>query len=293
MLWTVWHSRHRYEVAHVDVFSGPSFVWAEAVAWLLKRLRKPFVLTLHGGGLPDFARKHGARMRRVLGWPDVVTSPSSFLAERMAEYRDDIRIISNAVELSRYPFRRRDDVKPEMIWIRAFDRIYNPVMASAVVRIVREQNPAATLLMVGPDKDGSLQRVKAAARDGGVPDAIDFLGNVSKDRVPEVLDRADVFLNTTNIDNTPVSVIEGMACGLCVVSTNVGGIPHLLEHEHDALLVPPNDPDAMAVAVQRILTEPGLARHLSENARQKAEQHDWSVVLPAWEGLFQEVAGRA
>ena len=82
------------------------------------------------------------------------------------------------------------------------------------------------------------------------------------------------------------------AVRLCVVSTNVGGIPYLLEHEHDALLVPPNDPAAMATAVRRLLTEPGLAERLSRNARQKAEQFDWSTILPQWEALLMSVMKR-
>lgn len=80
-----------------------------------------------------------------------------------------------------------------------------------------------------------------------------------------------------------------MASGLCVVSTDVGGIPYLLENEHDALLVPPNDPEAMAAAVKRILTEPQLAERLSRNARRKAEQFDWSVILTKWEALLQSM----
>jgi glycosyltransferase involved in cell wall biosynthesis len=83
-----------------------------------------------------------------------------------------------------------------------------------------------------------------------------------------------------------------MACGLCVVSTNVGGIPYLLEHEQDTLLVPSDDPAAMATAVRRLLTEPDLAERLSRNARQKAEQFDWSIVLPQWEALLISVMTR-
>ena len=65
------------------------------------------------------------------------------------------------------------------------------------------------------------------------------------------MNNGDIFLNTTGVDNAPVSVVEAMACGLCVVSTNVGGIPYLLEHEYDSLLVPSNDPAAMATAVRK------------------------------------------
>ena len=62
-----------------------------------------------------------------------------------------------------------------------------------------------------------------------------------------------------------------------------------MEDGVDALLVPPNDPNAMAAAVKRILTEPGLAEQLSRNARKKAESFDWSVILPQWEKLINSV----
>jgi glycosyltransferase involved in cell wall biosynthesis len=92
------------------------------------------------------------------------------------------------------------------------------------------------------------------------------------------------------VDNTPVSVLEAMACGLCVISTNVGGIPYLLQDEHDALLVPSGDDGAMAKAVRRVLTEEGLADRLSCNARRKVEQFDWSYILPKWERVLIDVA---
>ncbi|RIK26321.1 MAG: glycosyl transferase family 1, partial [Chloroflexi bacterium] len=128
--------------------------------------------------------------------------------------------------------------------------------------------------------------------DNNLQAHVSYIAGVPKEEVPAWLQRGDIFLNTTNVDNTPVSVIEAMACGLCVVRTNVGGIPYLLDHEQDALLVPPNDPDAMADAVRRILTEPGLAERLSRNARRKAEQFDWETILPQWERLLTEVAQR-
>jgi glycosyltransferase involved in cell wall biosynthesis len=146
--------------------------------------------------------------------------------------------------------------------------------------------------MFGPDTDGSQLTAIRRAGELKVFDRVTFPGRIPKNEVSDRLAEGDIFINTANIDNTPVSVVEAMACGLCVVSTNVGGIPYLLEHEVDALLVPPDDAEAMANAVRRILTEPGLAETLSENARRKAESFDWSVVLPQWERLFAEVVGK-
>jgi glycosyltransferase involved in cell wall biosynthesis len=108
-----------------------------------------------------------------------------------------------------------------------------------------------------------------------------------------VLAAADVFLNTTSVDNAPVSVMEAMAGGLCVVSTNVGGLPWMVEDRTDGLLVPPDDPQSMAAAVCEVIDTPGVAARLSENGRRKAEQSDWSVVLPKWTDLFRGLASAA
>ena len=145
--------------------------------------------------------------------------------------------------------------------------------------------------MIGPDKgDGSRESMMDLALKLGVVDRVMCTGQVPKDEIPHWLHQGDIFLNTTRVDNTPISVLEAMACGLCIISTNVGGIPYMLEDEHDALLVPADDHAAMAKAVQRLLTEDGLAERLSGNARRKVEQFDWSNILPRWERLLTGVA---
>jgi glycosyltransferase involved in cell wall biosynthesis len=291
MVRDVWGERRRYETAQIDVFSGNAFVFAEVVSTLLRLLRKPYVLTLHGGDLPSFGRRWPRRVKRLLRNATAVTAPSRYLREQMRGYRDDIRLLPNAVEVSAYPFHIREHPRPRMLWLRAFHRIYNPTLAPAVLARVAASSPNAQLTMIGRDKkDGSLEETKRAAAAFRVQDRLAFPGAVPKDEVPTWLATADIFLNTTDFDNTPVSVLEAMAAGLCIVSTDVGGIPHLLEDGRDALLVPPRDPEAMAEAVRRILNEPGLAATLSQNARAKAEKLDWSVVLPQWEHVFSSLS---
>jgi L-malate glycosyltransferase len=211
----------------------------------------------------------------------------------MCPYRADLRLLPNALHLSAYSFRLRKLPQPQMIWLRAFHEIYNPSLALKVCARLSSAFPDVRLTMIGPDKgDGSLHRLRQLATELAVTEQIAIHDKVPKAQVPDWITRGDIFLNTSSVDNTPVSVLEAMACGLCVVSTRVGGIPYLLQHERDALLVPPNDPEAMAAAVRRILTEPALAEHLSHNARQKAEQFDWSAILPQWQALLTSVAER-
>ena len=290
MLQDVWRRRRQYAAAQVDVYSGPAFVWAEMTCWALRRLGKPYVLTLHGGALPDFARRWPGRVRRLLQSAAGVTAPSSYLQEQMRPYHSELLMLPNARDLRAYPFRLREEPQPRLVWLRRFHRVYNPSLAPKVLACLLPDAPGLHLTMVGPDSgDGSLEETRQEVAARGVADRLTLTGAVSKEEVPLWLERGDIFLNTTYQDNTPLSVLEAMACGLAIVSTNVGGLAYLLEHDRDALLVPPDDPQAMAAAVRRILTEPGLAERLSRNARRKAERFDWSVVLPQWESLLTRV----
>ncbi len=295
MVWSASAQRDRYSVAHVDVYSGLAFVWAEAVCWVLRRARKPFVLTLHGGGLPAFARRWPARIRRLLGAAAAVTTPSRYLLEQMRPYRSDLCLLPNPLDLKAYTFMPRErPLRPSLIWLRAFHDFYNPTLAPKVLSLLVPDFPDIRLVMVGPDKgDGSFQRTQRLSEGLRIASRMSLPGGVPRSNVSHWLNQGDIFLNTAKVDNTPISVLEAMASGLCIVSTNVGGIPYLLEHDRDALLVAPDDPEAMAAAVRSILNEPGLAKRLSANARQKAEQFDWSIVLPQWEKLLSSFADRS
>ncbi len=285
--------RREYDLAVVDLYSGRAFLWGETVARLLKFLGCPFVFVLRGGGLPDFARQQPQRVKNCLSKADVVTVPSPFLLELMRPYLDDLRLLPNPLDIQRYEFKMRRAVKPNLMWLRSLHETYNPSLAVKVLAALLPEFPEANLTIIGPDKgDGSWQRVERLAQELGVNDRLIMPGGVAKHNVPIWLNRGDVFLNTTNVDNTPVSVLEAMACGLCVVTTNVGGVPYLVEDEKQALIVPPNDAEAMANAVRRILNEPALAETLSSAGRQKAEQFDWSAIMPEWEKIFRSLADK-
>ena len=287
MLATVWLKRRRFAAAQIDVYAGPAFLFAEVVAASLSALRCPFALTLHGGALPDFAAKWPRRVRRVLRSAAVVTAPSLYHQEGLRQYRPDIHVIRNGIDIALYPARTLEKARPRLVWIRAFHSIYNPVLAIDVVALLLNDFPETELVMVGADKgDGTLAQMTERVRKLGLDNRVRIIGSVPKLEIPHVLQEGDIFLNTTNLDNAPVTVVEAMACGLCVVSTNVGGIPNLLTPERDALLVPPSDSQAMAAAVKRICEDPGLARTLSGNARLTAEAFDWERLLPEWEEVF-------
>ena len=92
----------------------------------------------------------------------------------------------------------------------------------------------------------------------------------------------DIFINTSNLDNTPVSVMEAMALGLVVVSTNVGGMPYLINNGLEGVLVAPNNIERMTLAIDNIIMNTESTQQLTLNARKKVESFDWSNVKQSW-----------
>jgi glycosyltransferase involved in cell wall biosynthesis len=288
MVHTTLTRRREYHVAYVEVYSGLSFVWAEIVIQLLNWMHKPANLALHGGGLVNFAQKHPKRMSHILKMGQSVVTPSVFLQNDLRAYCDKIEYLPNALEICQYPFQVCPNPGPNLVWLRAFHKIYQPEMAVQVLALLKQEFTGAKLTMAGPDKkDGSLESALRLAEKLGVLSDLDVVGPVPKAEVPVWIAQGDIFLNTTRYESFGVSVLEAALIGLPIVTTSVGELPYLWENGESAMLVAENDPEAMAYAVKRILTEPGLARRLSQTARNKAEGFDWSMILPQWEKLFQ------
>ena len=289
MLLTIFLKRESFAVAKIDVFSGLAFIWAYLSGRLLTLLHKPYILTLHGGNLPSFSAKYSRPVMRLLSGAKAVTAPSEYLVQKMEPYYTGIRLITNGIDYNKYQGFARPDNGSTLLWLRAFHGIYNPELCPKFLAKLKNQGLIVDMIMIGPDKgDGSLNKTIELAESLCVMDQIKIVPGIPKDEVPHALSQGDIFINSTNVDNIPVSLIEAMASGLPIVTTNVGGVPWLVEDGVDGLLVPPDDPDAMANAVKEILTHSEFAARLSANARKKAENYDWSNILPQWEQLFYE-----
>ena len=185
MLTTIVQRRREYSVAAIEVFSGPAFIYAEIACIALRLLGKPYVLTLHGGNLPAFARRWPGRTRRLLRSAAAVTAPSSYLIDQMRSYRTDVELLPNAVDADIHTFRSRSLPRARLIWLRAFHRIYNPTLAACVVARLVPDFPDIHLTMVGGDKgDGSLQATTRMVAELSLANHVNLPGGVPKAGVP-------------------------------------------------------------------------------------------------------------
>jgi L-malate glycosyltransferase len=288
---TLIRRHHDVDIQCLQVFGGCSFVVEDLASWFGRRFGQRIIMVLRGGAMPEFMARHPQWTRRVLSRADALVAPSAFLARAVVPYGFQAQVISNVIDLAKYPYRPRQAIGPRLFWMRSFDPVYNPLMAIRVLARLRSIMPMASLIMAGKDK-GLECETRRLAEKLGLNGAVHFPGFLDMAAKVREGNAADIYINTNHVDNMPVTIVEACAMGLPVVATAVGGIPDLLTDGETGLLVPDNDDQAMTAAIHRLLNEPALATRLSTNGRQLAERSSWEKVQPLWEQLFAEVMAR-
>jgi len=285
-LYQIFKNRKNTELILIDTYSSLNFYFAYSAAVLSQWLKIPYIPILHGGNLIERVEKFPVMSKKLFHNATINVSPSKYLNEYFNENGYKTVYIPNNIDISMYPFKERKQIQPKLLYVRAFHKIYNPTMAVKVLFEISKTYDNATLCMVGPDKDGSLEDVKQLARELNVIDKITFTGRLKKEEWIALSSEYDIFINTTNFDNQPVSIIEAMALGFPIVSTNAGGIPYLIENKFNGFVIEKNHVEEMTNVILSLLDNVELANQLSKNARISANEFSWSVVVTKWKGLI-------
>jgi glycosyltransferase involved in cell wall biosynthesis len=287
MTFTTFKHRKRVDYVLIDTYSTLNFNYAVAVSKLCRKFKIPYIPILHGGDLPKRLVKSRKASAKLFGNAYTNVSPSQYLLQvfNNAGFKN-VKYIPNSIEIGNYPFLLRKEIKPKLLWVRSFSEVYNPLLAIEVLQKLLLRYPEASLCMVGPEKDGSLSECKQLAEKTNLP--VHFMGRLDKLEWIKLSTKYSVFINTTNFDNMPVSVIEAMALGLPLISTEVGGIPHLIEDKVDGVLVPPNNASEFVASIDKLMQQPDFAIKITKNARIKVENFDWQLVKHSWNSLLNE-----
>lgn len=272
----------------IDTYSSKAFYFAWLCGNLAHFLHIPFILILRGGDLQARKKRNPRLVKALFNKAKRVVAVSKYIESAFVDFHETT-YIPNTINLSLYTFKLREALRPRLLWVRSLHHVYNPALAIQIIYNLKKNYPDASLMMVGPDKENLEPVLKTLAKNYGVEGQIGFTGKLPKEEWIELSQQYDIFINTTNIDNMPVSVTEAMALGLPVVSTNVGGMPFLISHGVDGLLVPPNDAIAFCKEIDWLITHPDLANKMAQQARTKVALFDNNTVLQQWKNLIHEV----
>ena len=288
MLYGIIINKIEAKLVLIDTFSTFAIWIAFFCALFCQILNIKYIPIVRGGDFLVAYKNKTFLARFILKNAWKIVSPSKYLQIELEKLGFVIKYIPNGINPDFYISTEKIDKvdKYSLVWVRAFHKIYNPKMAIEVVKILKNDFKNIKLTMIGPDKDGSLNYCKKLVENYKLNDNIVFTGYLEKKNWIKIARTANVFINTTNIDNHPKSIIEGMLLGLPIVSTNVGGIPFLLEEGRESNLIEPNDINDMAKKISTLINDTKLRQKFSKNAKKNALNFSYSNTIPLWDNLL-------
>lgn len=286
-LWRIWRLAGRTDVIHLMANSGWSWqLFAAPVIWIGWLRKTPVIVNYRGGEAREYLSASARWVKPSLARSAQLVVPSGFLRQVFSEFGVAAAVIPNIIDLEMfYPAatQSRDNVFTLVI-TRNLEPIYGLDTAIRALALAREAVPTLHLKIAGSGpQQAELQRL---VEQLGLGDAVAFLGRLERQQVVDLYHGADAMLNPSRVDNMPNSVLEALACALPVISTNVGGVPYIVQHGQTALLVPRDDAGAMADAIVKLYTDTTLRNALREKGRRAVAQYAWEEVRPLWLSLY-------
>lgn len=270
----------------IDVYSTKAFFFAKTIGGLAKTFRKRYILVLRGGNLPDRYEKEPNDFKNLFANAAHIVAPSFYLQDYFQKMGFSVRLIPNIIEIDDYPFQLRTIISPRVLNIRGFNSPYNPLMTVKCIKILRDRGYNVMLMMLGNEEDTYYQDVVNYIRLHELESLVNIQRRLPRKEWVLLSSGYDIMVSNPTVDNTPVSLIEGLALGMCVISTKVGGVPYLVEDGKEVVLVNSNNEWELADAILKLLSSSDFAKQLSLNGRVKAELFDWKSVKPLWEDIL-------
>lgn len=281
----------KYDLIHVFSASYFSFVLAPTPAILVARLfGKKVLLNYHSGEAEDHLQRWRRTAIPTVRLANRVAVPSEYLVKVFGRFDLEAQAILNIIETDLFRFRERVPLRPVFLSNRNLEAHYGVDRVLRAFAIIQRCFPEARLTVAG---DGSQRRaLESLARDLDLRN-LDFVGQVDHDKVFASYDAADIYLNGSEIDNQPLSLLEAFACGLPVVTTNAGGIPDIVTHDRNGLMVQRGDPEALAAAAIRLLQDQTSAKRIARQALEECGKYSWEAVRDEWLTLYDQMSPAA
>jgi L-malate glycosyltransferase len=265
----------KQDIFHIHGCSHAGFFPIVLGVLLGRILNKKIIITYHGGNAADFFAKYPRFISYIFKKANRIIVLSRFLAEEFSKYGIETEIIPNIINKNGSNYIQRKYFSPQIVTTRSLSSVYDIKTALNAFAIVQKKYVNATLHIVGAGPEESELKKMVVEKD--IKNVV-FTGRVDNNEIYKYLELADFWCNPTTKDNMPVSLLEAINAGLVIISTNVGGIPYMVEHNKSAWLVNKGDAYEMANGILYLIENPDKAQSLIINARATLQQYDWESI---------------
>ena len=263
----------RPDVVHLHVSQKGSFFRKAILAWACFAIRTPVIIHIHGSSFHIFADSASSLgrhfIRRTLERADVVAALGNVWAERIRSLAplSQVVVLPNAVQPERSigPAHEGPVTFAFLGQIGERKGAFSLLNAWANLLVSVPPDISVRLIMAG---DGEVERARRVVNELGARSTVEVVGWLSRREAQQLLDKADVLVLPSENEGQPMAILEAMAKGLCVIATEVGGIPEMIG-EDAGLLIPPGDQERLEIALMEAATDPTARRTLGLNAHKK------------------------
>jgi glycogen(starch) synthase len=258
---------------------------------------QPYVVSLRGSDVPGYDP--------TLAWQHRCLLPLTLRIWRGAH-----RVVANSADLRRLALASAPDLPIEVILNGAAPAGLCPRVPRAGLRILavsrliarkgldtliaalgRSGSEELSLDIAGDGPDGAA--LLALAHACGVADRVRFLGFVDRAGLAALYAEADIFVLASLAESCSMALLEAMAAGLPVITTNVGGTVELVQHGTNGLLFKAEDVDELTVALRALAEDPAQRlRFAAANRALTRERFSWRAVALRYEAIFQQATGQ-
>jgi glycosyltransferase involved in cell wall biosynthesis len=282
--WSLLRNVYRFDAVQVFSSATTGYIIATLPPLVVSKIfGRKVVLNYHSGELENhienWRRTALPTMRRF----DEAIVPSQFLVDVYAKYGLQAKAIFNFVDTAQFEFRERKKLKPVFLSNRNFEAHYNVADVLRAFQIIQNRFPEAALTVAGFGSEEA--KLKRLAEDLKLKN-VEFVGKVSNEEMARLYEKADIYLNSSLVDNMPLSIIEAFSCGLPVVSYATGGIPYLIENDKTGLLVEPRDYENLAQKTIFLLENQKAAKEIIKRAKKESEIYKIENVRKDWKDYY-------
>jgi glycosyltransferase involved in cell wall biosynthesis len=296
LLWAIlfW----RAGIVHVHTASRASFVRKSSLAAMARLFGRKTVVHVHGGGFEDFFDGASAATRSAisatLARADLVLALSDVWKQRLARMAPgaEIRVLRNSVATDDFAplAATRADVPEDggaLLFLGALNRgkgVYD--LIDAMEAVVRDR--PGVVLELGGDQD--VAEVERLVTEKGLSDNVRTLGWVRGREKLDAFARAHAYVLPSYCEGLPISLLEAMSAGLPVVTTPVGGIPEVVKHGVNGLMITPGDVRGLADSILTLLGDGALRETMgATNTELVRSRHDAGQVAGTLASWYNEL----
>lgn len=274
----------KYDVLHVHGCSYRGFLPFVYGVIVGKIWNKRVIITYHGGDARLFFQKHEKWVRYWLMKAEERVVLSGFLKAVFDDFSIPAQVIPNIVELPNDVYVEKNELRPRFISVRHLRDLYNIPCIIRAFEQVQKQIPEASLTLLG--EGDKRKELEAMVIDRDLKNVC-FLGQVPNSEVGKYLKMHDVLLSSPRIDNMPVSLLEAFSAGLLVISSNVGGVPYMVENGTTGLLFKSDNDLELAEQMVWALTNQEASLRIIKNAKVEVGKYSWGNIRAKMLALYE------